>query len=1102
MTKKAAVVVFAVSRLTKAHPATQAMSASSKPADLNEAGLRRNPGEPDAQQAEAGTYNKPRIKWQGLTIAIENPAGSVRRGRNRHGVTWEVRMRFDYGEILGTMGVDGDPVDVIVGPNLDAPVVYVVHQRKVNDWENYDEDKCCLGFDSEDDAKQAFLSNYNDPRFLGPITAMPVDEFVSKVRATRDKPAMIKAHISGYTRKDGVAVAAHEDKRAKHSPEQMAKWAEEKRQREQAQIKARVNEDQANRAIRERMAARVGTEGAGKEFTPDEVADIRRYIMSGDRHGAQAEGNTSTVRAIQRKMSSQGYSVEHVSESHGGNGLSIYVKVGDQVVRVSDHELPETAQRQHNRSQGLTGKWDREVVVSGWSSTSLDEFISDVVGQQSATVSPHDDNRQKRYKEMFSSSLGISREDMPQVPSGVKQKFLDELKASGVSVEAATVDPSTLKPTQGTYNAANMDHLTTEIRAGRYDKSTPILVSSDNRVLDGHHRWAVMALEGHQQPIIRIGMPAAKLLEVARKFNAENGIESRGTNGGPTLMSKASDGVILFFKAHVGPYLRGGKLVNLSGYQGRTARAQAAPGQLSLFVKPSVDMSDNRYKDKHPVHDTPDLFEPQHTEPTSELIKEHERLVDVLRSPSHEDDKVEAKKQAAELKEYKQEAKPQPSKAIQTLARRRAVLDVLGEGWKAQAGIEGARDAYKKVYTKPDGGKVQVLIMPQKTVDGNFYVGSHNVGGARPGAGSSDSSAKTIEEAKAIADRFGGAGAAPKTAASHPTDTPEFKRWFGASKVVDADGKPLVVYHGTDADITEFDPGKLGLTTSAKSAEAGFFFASSPKMANAYPQYDKELLLDYGGYRPKKKPDGMMETSAEMRDRINRESPHAKYEAAKEEAKAALQRYKDTKPSSDDIMIVVYGMLPFHIEDEIADSLNDGADDYRDRFNAKAKQRLEIEKARISGSSNEAAEFIAAKVKERLAGKEAQRFANLMEWSKQSDAGGDADGDVWEATKTSKRPNIMPLYLSIQNPLVFDFGGASYRERSYADLLKEAKENGHDGAIFRNTADPTPGDVFVAFNPKQIKSAIGNNGKFDPDNPDITKSDRQVIVFLRGRAAS
>ena len=30
------------------------------------------------------------------------------------------------------------------------------------------------------------------------------------------------------------------------------------------------------------------------------------------------------------------------------------------------------------------------------------------------------------------------------------------------------------------------------------------------------------------------------------------------------------------------------------------------------------------------------------------------------------------------------------------------------------------------------------------------------------------------------------------------TDTPEFRNWFGDSKIVDAEGKPLVVYHGTD----------------------------------------------------------------------------------------------------------------------------------------------------------------------------------------------------------------------------------------------------------------------------------------------------------------
>ncbi|MAH48921.1 hypothetical protein CMI37_24045, partial [Candidatus Pacearchaeota archaeon] len=47
----------------------------------------------------------------------------------------------------------------------------------------------------------------------------------------------------------------------------------------------------------------------------------------------------------------------------------------------------------------------------------------------------------------------------------------------------------------------------------------------------------------------------------------------------------------------------------------------------------------------------------------------------------------------------------------------------------------------------------------------------------------------------------------PVAAVEAATDTPEFKAWFGGSKVVDADGKPLVVYHATSRDFDAFKPG-------------------------------------------------------------------------------------------------------------------------------------------------------------------------------------------------------------------------------------------------------------------------------------------------------
>ena len=158
---------------------------------------------PTPAQAKAGNYKKPRVHWQGLEIAIENPVGSIREGKG-----WRTKMENAYGYVCRTEGVDGDEVDVYLGPNMDgASTAYIVHQRKAGDWKAYDEDKVMLGFDSEADARAAYLKHYDDERFLGPITAMPVAEFVAKVKATYEKPAMIKAqvlilkgHVGAYLR--------------------------------------------------------------------------------------------------------------------------------------------------------------------------------------------------------------------------------------------------------------------------------------------------------------------------------------------------------------------------------------------------------------------------------------------------------------------------------------------------------------------------------------------------------------------------------------------------------------------------------------------------------------------------------------------------------------------------------------------------------------------------------------------------------------------------------------------------------------------------------------------------------------------------------------
>lgn len=67
--------------------------------------------------------------------------------------------------------------------------------------------------------------------------------------------------------------------------------------------------------------------------------------------------------------------------------------------------------------------------------------------------------------------------------------------------------------------------------------------------------------------------------------------------------------------------------------------------------------------------------------------------------------------------------------------------------------------------------------------------------------------------------------AARKAWKEQGTESPWFRRWFGASKVVDGEGKPLVVYHGTGRDFTAFEskPGRH------PSSVMGFFFHTDPK---------------------------------------------------------------------------------------------------------------------------------------------------------------------------------------------------------------------------------------------------------------------------------
>lgn len=134
-----------------------------------------------------------RTVFQGLPISIENDKGSTREGVDaRTGKAWKTVMKYPYGYIRKTEGVDGDHVDCFIGPNENAKMAYVVHQLDPHT-KKFDEDKVMLGFNSADEAKQAYLMHYDSPDFFGSMSVIPMDKFKEKVLDTRNHPKKIAA---------------------------------------------------------------------------------------------------------------------------------------------------------------------------------------------------------------------------------------------------------------------------------------------------------------------------------------------------------------------------------------------------------------------------------------------------------------------------------------------------------------------------------------------------------------------------------------------------------------------------------------------------------------------------------------------------------------------------------------------------------------------------------------------------------------------------------------------------------------------------------------------------------------------------------------------
>ena len=173
------------------------------------------------------------------------------------------------------------------------------------------------------------------------------------------------------------------------------------------------------------------------------------------------------------------------------------------VMRTLAHELVHLAQHERGRElDGATGSSDENqansiagILMRNWADKdpALFEF--------------------KIEKPDPEDTMGIKRNQMPQVATKDYPEFLDYLKDNGATFSKDTVPADSLKAIQGEFSDHGVEKA---LKLRKIEK--PLIASSDNYIIDGHHRWLAALNTGVDVNIFRVDIPGKQLLQLVKDF--------------------------------------------------------------------------------------------------------------------------------------------------------------------------------------------------------------------------------------------------------------------------------------------------------------------------------------------------------------------------------------------------------------------------------------------------------------------------------------------------------------------------------------------------------------------------------------------------------
>ena len=325
--------------------------------------------------------------------------------------------------------------------------------------------------------------------------------------------------------------------------------------------------------------------------------------------------------------------------------------------------------------------------------------------------------------------------------------------------------------------------------------------------------------------------------------------------------------------------------------------------------------------------------------------------------------------------------------------------------------------------------------------------------------------------------------------------TPSFKAWFGdwehdpehASKVVDENGEPLVVFHGSrTAGFTVFNKDLGEVHTNAPDSTYWFaqfladartysgsndlvklHFDSVEEAIERYALFEEWHVVDADGLSPRTGAEIFddEERARRVADEINDDFEDRPYRAVK-----MWRNVEDNGWEGDEVFTTPEAALAY-ANDHIAETQHYAAN-YPVFLNLRNPMVRDFEGYAWNGLGEDEAHFGLWLNEEGTFAEDGDgnpiHFYDESEAADHAEELGLAEGDF----------EVQPLELPSTN-----------------DLARDALETGfYDGLIIRNVVDNGgewggngPGTDYVVFDPRAIKSATENSGAFDPADPDIRR---------------